>query len=100
MPHQPVMHRILIMPAMPFSQFHQPPYSQTFSLESHQRSPCWPNAIAPLMADSKSLHTAIMILMATITNGKTLNHSVLPMLHLYLSIIKPMQPAVAAYSFA
>ena len=85
-----------MMPAMPLTQFHQPPYSHTFSLDSHQRSPyCW-RAIKPLMPDSKSLTTAIMMLMATMTKGNTLNHSVLPMLHLYFSIMKPMHPAVAA----
>ena len=36
----------------------------------------------------------------TIANGNTLNHCVLPMPHLYLSIIKPIHPAVAAYNFA
>ena len=85
---------------MPFTQFHQPPYSQTFSLESHQRSPVSARAIAPRMPDSKSLPTAMRILMATMTKGKTLNHCVFPMLHLYFSIINPMQPAVAAYSLA
>ena len=37
---------------------------------------------------------------ATIANGNTLNHSVLPIPHLYFSIIKPIHPAVAAYNFA
>ena len=85
-----------MMPAMPLTQFHQPPYSHTFSLDSHHRSPyCW-RAIKPFTPDSKSLTTAIRMLMATMTKGNALNHWVLPMLHLYLSIIKPMHPAVAA----
>ena len=58
------------------------------------------SACAPLMADSKSLHTAIKMLIATMTNGKALNHCVFPIPHLYLSIMKPIHPATAAYSFA
>ena len=100
MPHQAVMQKMLMIPAMPFTQFHQPPYSHTFSEESHQRSPNSIMALAPRMPDSKSLATAMRILMATMAKGNTLNQSVLPMLHLYFSIIKPMQPAVAAYSLA
>ena len=72
MPHQPVMHRMLMMPAMPLTQFHQPPYSQTFSLESHQRVPVSAIAMAPRMPDSKSLATAIRILMATMAKGERL----------------------------
>ena len=90
---------MLMIPARPLRIFHQPPNSHTFSLESHQ-PPAAPPALMPLMADSKSLATAIRMLIATMTKGNTLNHWVLPMLHLYLSIIKPMHPAVAAYSLA
>ena len=88
------------MPAIPLTQFHHPPYSHTFSDDSHQRSPYSARAIAPLTPDSKSLTTAIRILIATITNGNTLNQLVLPIFHLYFSIMKPIHPAVAAYSFA
>ena len=77
MPHQPVMQKMFSRPAMPLSQFHQPPYSQTFSLDSHQLS----TERAPLMADSKSLPTAMRILMATMTKGNGLNQSFLPMPH-------------------
>ena len=100
MPHQAVMQKMLTIPAMPLTQFHQPPYSHTFSEDSHQRSPNSFRAMAPRMPDSKSLATAMRMLMATMAKGNTLNHSVLPMLHLYLSIMKPMHPAVAAYSLA
>ena len=96
MPHQPVMQRMFRIPAMPLTQFHQPPYSQTFSLDSHQRVPVSAIAIAPRMPDSKSLATAIRMLMATMAKGKALNQWVLPTPHLYLSIMKPMQPMVAA----
>ncbi len=94
MPNQPVMQAMLIRPATPLNTLCQPPYSVTPSVETH---------VVPQarMADSKSEATAIRMLMATITNGKHLNHSDLPILpHLYLSAMKPMQPAVAAYSLA
>ena len=53
------------------------------------------------MALSKSLATAIKMLMATITNGNALNQWERPtFVQLYLSIMKPMHPAVAAYTFA
>ena len=49
------------------------------------------------MALSKSLTTAMRMLMATMTNGKHLNQCDLPILpHRYLSAMKPMQPMVAA----
>ena len=100
MPHQPVMHKMFRIPAMPLTQFHQPPYSHTFSLDSHHRSPVAARAMAPRIPDSKSLHTAIRMLMATMAKGNTLNQGCLPMPHLYLIIMKPMQPATAAYSLA
>src|SRR5699024_12515143 len=46
----------------------------------------------PLMADSKSLATAIRMLMATITKGYALNQCVFPIPHSYLIIINPIQP--------
>ena len=57
--------------------------------------------IAATGVKSIQLHTGGMChLDADMTKGKTLNHCVFPMLHLYFSIINPMQPAVAAYSLA
>ena len=53
-----------------------------------------PNARKAL---SKSLTTAMRMLMATMAKGNTLNASLRPSLpQPYLSIMKPMQPAVAA----
>mgnify|MGYP000793170721 CR=1 FL=1 len=54
----------------------------TFRLTSnrvlnHQLVPVSASACAPLMADSKSLHTAIKMLIATMTNGKALNLSLI-----------------------
>ena len=81
-------------PATPLNTLCQPPMSVTPSVETQ----VVPHA---RIADSKSETTAMRMLMATITNGKHLNHSDLPMApHLYLSAMKPMHPAVAAYSFA
>ena len=73
MPHQAVMQKMLMMPAMPLTQFHQPPYSHTFSEESHQRSPNSAMAMAPRMPDSKSLATAMRMLMATIAKGNVIS---------------------------
>ena len=75
---------------MPLNTLCQPPYRVTPSEETH----VVPNARTAL---SKSLTTAIRMLMATITNGKHLNQSALPSLpQWYFKIMKPMQPAVAA----
>ena len=52
------------------------------------------------MADSKSEATAMRMLIATMMNGKGLNQCFAPMPHLYLIIMKPMQPVRAAYSLA
>ena len=84
--HQPVIQKMLMMPASPLNTLCQPPKSQTSSEDSHQE-------YHPLMADSKSLATAIRMLIATITNGYALNQWVLPMPHSYLIIINPIQPA-------
>ena len=49
------------------------------------------------MALSKSLTTAMRMLMATMTNGKHLNQCALPIApHEYLMAMKPIQPMVAA----
>lgn len=94
MPNQPVMQAMLSRPATPLNTLCQPPMRGTPSVESH----VVPHA---RIADSKSEMTAMRMLMAAITNGKHLNHSDLPIdPHLYVSAMKPMQPAVAAYSFA
>ena len=46
---------------------------------------------------SKSLTTAMRMFMATMTKGNALNQWLRPILpQLYLIIMKPMQPAVAA----
>lgn len=58
------------------------------------------SACAPLIADSKSLHTAIKMLIATMTNGKALNHCVLPITPFVFEHHKTNTPAVAAYNFA
>ena len=73
MPHQPVMTKMFRMPAMPLNTLCQPPYRVTPSEDTH----VVPNARTAL---SKSLTTAIRMLMATITNGKHLNQSALPSL--------------------
>ena len=90
MPHQPVMQKMLIRPAMPLKTLCQPPIRVTPSEETQ----VVPKARKAL---SKSETTAIRMLMATMANGNALNHSALPSLpQRYLSIMKPMQPAVAA----
>ena len=82
------------MPAVPLSTLCQPPLRTTPSLDTKLE----PHA---MMALSKSLATAIRMLMATITNGNALNQCERPILpQLYLSIMKPMHPAVAAYTLA
>ena len=65
------MTKMFKMPATPLNTLCQPPYSVTPSLETH----VVPKARTAL---SKSLTTAIRMLMATMTNGKHLNHSALP----------------------
>ena len=90
MPHQPVMQKMLMMPARPLNTLCHPPMRVMPSLETH----VVPHA---LMALSKSDATAIRMLMATITNGYALNQWLLPMdPQRYLSTMKPMHPAVAA----
>ncbi len=50
---------------------------------------------------SKSLTTAMRMLMATMTKGKALNQWERPtFVQEYLIIMKPMQPMVAAYTLA
>ena len=84
------MQKMLIRPAMPLNTLCQPPMSVTPSEETH----VVPNARTAL---SKSETTAIRMLIATIAKGKALNQWERPMLpQPYLSIMKPMHPAVAA----
>lgn len=90
MPNQPVMQAMLMMPATPLNTLCQPPYSVTPS-EDTQVVP------QARMALSKSLTTAMRMLMATMTNGKHLNQCALPIApHEYLMAMKPMHPMVAA----
>ena len=92
--HQPVIQKMLMMPASPLNTLCQPPKSQTSSEDSHQEyHPLMADSKSLLMADSKSLATAIRMLIATITNGYALNQWVLPMPHSYLIIMNPIQPA-------
>ena len=88
------MQAMLMMPATPLNTLCQPPYSVTPS-EDTQVVP------QARMALSKSLTTAMRMLMATMTKGKALNQCERPILpQEYFSIMKPMQPAVAAYTLA
>ncbi len=81
---------MLSRPATPLNTLCQPPFSTTPSVDT-QLVPQARNAL------SKSLATAMRMLMATITNGNALNQWLRPILpQLYLIIMKPMQPAVAA----
>ena len=80
------------IPAIPFTQFHHPPFNHTSSVDFHHP----PTAFAPFIADSKSDPTAIKMFIATMMNGKGLNQSFLPMPQPYLIIMKPIHPAVAA----
>ena len=91
--HHAVMQKMFSRPATPFITLCQPPYCQTPSEVSH-------HLFQPMTADSKSETQAIRMLMATMMNGKGLNQCLAPMPHLYLIIMKPMHPAVAAYSLA
>ena len=94
MPNQPVMQAILSRPAMPLNTLCQPPYRVTPSVDTQ----VVPKARKAL---SKSLTTAMRMLMATMTKGKALNQCERPILpQEYFSIMKPMQPAVAAYTLA
>ena len=81
---------MLMRPAMPLNTLCQPPMRVTPSEETQ----VVPKARTAL---SKSLTTAMRMLMATMAKGKTLKASLRPSLpQPYLSIMKPMQPAVAA----
>ena len=80
---------MLRIPARPLKTLCQPPKSHTPSLLSH-------HLFQPMTALSKSETTAIRMLMATMTKGKGLNQCLAPMPHLYLIIMKPMQPVRAA----
>ena len=94
MPNHPVMQKILSRPATPLKTLKMPPLSTTPSLDTQLLSQA-------RIALSKSDTTAIRMLMATITNGNALNQCERPILpQLYLSIMKPMHPAVAAYTLA
>ena len=90
MPHQPVMQKMLMRPAMPLKTLCHPPMRTTPSVDTQ---------VVPKarMALSKSEATAMRMLMATMAKGNTLKASLRPSLpQPYLSIMKPMQPAVAA----
>ena len=76
-------------PATPFITLCQPPYCHTPSDVSH-------HLFQPIAALSKSEAQAMRMLMATMMKGNGLNQCLAPIPHLYLIIIKPMHPAVAA----